>query len=123
MTRGRHNKYLVPMAKELRINMTKEEKHLWYDFLRTYPTRFIRQKVIDGYIVDFYCAKAKIVIELDGSQHGEEDNVKKDAQRDINLSKYNIKVIRIPNYRIWQDFNTVCRYIDFEVSQSLSQLC
>ena len=118
---GRHNKLIVPLAQELRKNMTKEEKHLWYDFLRSYPVRFIRQKIIDGYIVDFYCAKAKIVIELDGSQHGEEIIVKKDSVRDECLSKYDIQVIRIPNYEIWQNFNNVCHYIDISVQQSLSQ--
>ncbi len=118
---GRHNKFIVPLAKELRKNMTDEEKHLWYDFLRTYPVRFIRQKIINGYIVDFYCAKAKLVIELDGSQHGEEENVKADATRDIELSKYNIQVIRIPNREIWHNFNAICRHIDSLVQQSLSQ--
>ena len=101
--------------------MTDEEKHLWYDFLRTYPVRFIRQKVIDSYIVDFYCAKAKIVIELDGSQHGEDKHSEKDLIRDNELAKYDIKVIRIPNYKIWQSFNDVCHYIDYVVDQSLSQ--
>ncbi|MBQ8545590.1 MAG: endonuclease domain-containing protein [Clostridia bacterium] len=118
---GRHNKLIVPLAKELRKNMTDEEKHLWYDFLRTYPVRFIRQKIIDGYIVDFYCAKAKIVIELDGSQHGEEKNAKADATRDIELSKYDIQVLRIPNFQIWSNFQEVCRHIDCVIQQSLSQ--
>ncbi len=117
----RHNKLLVPLAKNLRKDMTDEEKHLWYDFLRTYPVRFIRQKIIDGYIVDFYCAKAKLVIELDGSQHGEEKNAIKDSARDFELSKYDIKVIRIPNHKIWNNFKGVCEYIDFQVLQSLSQ--
>ena len=118
----RHNKLIVPLAKELRKNMTKEEKHLWYDFLKDYPVRFIRQKIIDGYIVDFYCAKAKLVIELDGSQHGEEEHAQKDSLRDTELSKYDIRVIRIPNYKIWDSFNSVCRHIDYIVHQSLSQL-
>ena len=62
----KHNKALVQNAKALRKNMTKEEKHLWYDFLRTYPIRFLRQKILGKYIADFYCAEAKLVIELDG---------------------------------------------------------
>ena len=65
----KRNKDIVPTAKMLRKNMTKEEKHLWYDYLRIYPIRFSRQKVLGKYIVDFYCAKAKLVIELDGSGH------------------------------------------------------
>ena len=64
-----HNKNLVSNAKELRKNMTKEERHLWYDYLRYKDIRFVRQKTIGNYIVDFYCAKANLVIELDGSQH------------------------------------------------------
>ena len=68
----KHNKQLVPLAKQLRKEMTKEERHLWYDFLRSYPVRFSRQKVLGKYIADFYCAEAKLVIELDGSQHYED---------------------------------------------------
>ena len=73
----KHNKQLVPLAKQLRKEMTKEERHLWYDFLRSYPVRFSRQKVLGKYIADFYCAEAKLVIELDGSQHNEDRNIKK----------------------------------------------
>ena len=65
----KHNSVLTGNAKALRRSMTKEERHLWYDFLRTYPVRFLRQKVIDQYIADFYCHRARLVIELDGSQH------------------------------------------------------
>ena len=67
----KHNPKLVPSAKNLRKNMTNEERHLWYEFLRDYPLRFSRQKILGKYIVDFYCAKAKLVIEVDGSQHFE----------------------------------------------------
>ena len=65
---GKHNKALTPIARKLRKDMTREERHLWYDFLREYPIRFLRQKVIGSYVVDFYCAAAKLVVELDGSQ-------------------------------------------------------
>ena len=78
---SKHNKQLVPLAKQLRKEMTKEERHLWYDFLKTDPVRFSRQKVLGKYIADFYSAQAKIVIELDGSQHYEDSNTKKDAER------------------------------------------
>lgn len=64
---GKHNKTLTPIARKLRKDMTREERHLWYDFLREYPIRFLRQKVIGSYVVDFYCAAAKLVVELDGS--------------------------------------------------------
>ena len=78
---SKHNKQLVPLARQLRKEMTKEERHLWYDFLRSYPVRFSRQKVLGKYIADFYSADAKLVIELDGSQHYEDGNMKKDGDR------------------------------------------
>ena len=78
---SKHNKQFVPFAKQLRKEMTKEERHLWYDFLRTHPVRFLRQKVLGEYIADFYSAEAKLVIELDGSQHYEDVNTEKDAER------------------------------------------
>ena len=119
----KHNKNIVPIAKKLRKNMTKEERHLWYDYLRTYPIRFSRQKVLGKYIVDFYCAEARLVIELDGSQHYEESGIKKDKERTDFLENYGLKVIRILNSEINQNFRGICEYIDVLVKQSLSQLC
>ena len=119
---SKHNKQLVPLAKHLRKEMTKEERHLWYDFLRTYPVRFLRQKVLGKYIVDFYCAEAKLVIELDGSQHFEDTNIAKDQERTNFLESYGLSVIRIPNNEINNNFRGVCQYIDITVRQSLSQL-
>ena len=119
---AKHNKNLVPLAKHLRREMTKEERHLWYDYLRTYPVRFSRQKVLGKYIVDFYSAAAKIVIELDGSQHYESDNINEDAMRTAFLEGYGLKIIRIPNNEIINNFEGVCEYIDNMVKQSLSQL-
>ncbi len=110
------------MARELRKNMTKEERHLWYDYLREYPVPFLRQKVLGKYIVDFYCAQAKLVIELDGSQHFEPDAMAKDEKRTSFLSDYDLTVIRMPNNEISQNFDGVCKYIDQAVKQSLSQL-
>ena len=119
----KHNKELTPLAKQLRSEMTKEERHLWYDFLRTYPIRFSRQKVLGRYIVDFYSAKAKLVIELDGSQHYETDRVEKDEERTAFLNGYGLQVIRIPNHEVNENFEGVCAYIDAVVRrQSLSQL-
>ncbi len=118
----KHNKEIVPFAKELRKNMTKEEKHLWYDYLRKYPVRFMRQKVIGKYIVDFYCAKAGLVVELDGSQHYEDVEMEKDAFRTEFLKQYGLKVIRVSNLDISKNFEGVCSFIDNEVKQSLSQL-
>ena len=117
----KHNKQLVPLAKQLRKEMTKEERHLWYDFLRGYPIRFSRQKVLGKYIADFYSAKAKLVIELVGSQHYENDNMQKDTERTDFLKKYGLTVIRIPNNEINENFQGVCEYIDSAVKQSLSQ--
>ena len=119
---AKHNKQLVPLAKQLRKEMTKEERHLWYDFLRTYPVRFSRQKVLGKYIADFYSAEAKLVIELDGSQHYEDTNAEKDAERTTFLEGYGLTVIRIPNNEVSKNFRGVCEYIDTAVKQSLSQL-
>ena len=106
---------LVRNAKLLRKNMTKEERHLWYDFLRDYPLRFMRQRPIDRYIVDFYCAKAKLAVELDGEQHYEEEAMKKDAERDHVLAEYGIHVLRISNAEIRRNFTGVCEQINEEV--------
>ena len=115
----KHNKSIVPNAKLLRKNMTKEEKHLWYDFLRTYPIRFLRQKVLGNYIVDFYCAEANLIIELDGSGHYTEQGKQYDKERTTFLEGYGLKVIRIPNTEIHKNFRGVCEYIDLIVKQSL----
>ena len=119
---SKHNKQLVPLAKQLRKEMTREERHLWYDFLRSYPVRFSRQKVLGKYIADFYSAEAKLVIELDGSQHYEDRNIKNDADRTAFLEGYGLRVIRIPNNEVGRNFRGVCEYIDTAVKQSLSQL-
>ena len=118
----KHNKQLVPLAKSLRKEMTKEERHLWYDFLKGYSVRFSRQKVLGKYIADFYSAEAKIVIELDGSQHYQEGNLETDQERTEFLEKYGLKVIRIANNEVNRNFQEVCELIDKEVRQSLSQL-
>ena len=99
--------------------MTKEERHLWYDFLKDYPVRFSRQKVLGKYIVDFYSARAKMIIELDGSQHFEEAGQKYDSKRDEYLKEYGLKIIRIPNNEINENFDGVCEYLDKVIKQSL----
>ena len=118
----KHNKALVPNAKKLRSNMTKEERHLWYDFLRSYPVKFLRQKILGKYIVDFFCAEAKLIVELDGSQHYEEKEIKYDAERTTYLEQYGIRVLRIPNNEVNRNFAGICEHIDLAVKQSLSQL-
>ena len=118
----KHNKELTENAKFLRNNMTKEEKHLWYDYLRKCPVRFSRQKVLGKYIADFYSAEAKIVIELDGAQHFEKENRIYDEKRTEFLKQYDLKIIRIPNGEINTNFEGICRYLDKQIEQSLSQL-
>jgi very-short-patch-repair endonuclease len=98
--------------------MTKEERHLWYDFLRKHPVRFTRQKIFGNYIVDFYSAEIKMVIELDGSQHFEEDGQKHDTRRDAYLEAYGVCVFRIPNNEINNNFNGVCEYLECRLSNA-----
>ena len=108
----KHNKKSVPFARVLRKNMTKEERHLWYDFLKNYDIKFLKQKPIGNYIVDFYCSKANLVIELDGSQHYNKINIEKDTERTKHLEQYGITVLRIPNNMVNHNFEVVCKYID-----------
>lgn len=92
--------------------MTPWELKLWFNFLRGYPIRFQRQKAIGNFIVDFYCAKAGLVIELDGSQHYSKANMLKDRIRTEKLEGFNLTVLRIPNNEIDENFDGVCEYID-----------
>ncbi len=106
-----NNPKLTANSRTLRNNMTKEERHLWYDFLKTIPVTVKRQKVIGKYIVDFYVASSKIVIELDGSQHYEDINVKNDVERDKYLYGLGLKVLRYSNLDINTNFEGVCQDI------------
>ena len=117
----KHNKTIVPFAIQLRKNMTKEERRLWYEFLRDYPVRFYRQKVLGPYIVDFYCAKAGLVVELDGSQHFQTDGEEYDRKRTDFLKQYELTVIRIANNDLMMNFRGVCEYIDRLVQQTTPQ--
>ena len=111
------NKNLTKTAQTLRRTMTKEERHLWHDFLKNYPVQFNRQKVIGVYIVDFYCTKAKLVVELDGSQHYEDDQIANDEKRTEYLMSFGLEVLRVPNNEIWENFEGVCEGIDFAVKR------
>ena len=115
----KYNQGLIPLAKRLRKEMTAEERHLWYDFLRTHTIRFQRQRVIGSYIADFCCAKARLIIELDGSQHFEEENIKKDNKRTEFFEANGDKVIRIPNNEVNRNFVGVCDYINDELKRAL----
>ena len=103
-----NNSKLTHNAKTLRKNMTKEERHLWYDFLKNLPVTVNRQKVIGNYIVDFYIATVQIVIELDGSQHYDEKGIRSDKKRDEFLNGLGIKVLRYSNLDINCRFESVC---------------
>ena len=118
----KYNKDLLPFSKELRRNMTAEERHLWFDFLRTYPVKFTRQKILGRYIADFCCPQAKLVIELDGSQHYEDNEIEKDSERTKYLEQYGLKVIRIPNNEVKQNFQSVCEYIDIAVKKRIEKI-
>ena len=116
-----YNKANIPLAKTLRKNMTPWERKLWYEFLRKYPIRFQRQKAIGNYIADFYCAKAQLVIELDGGGHYIAKQTEKDMIRTKELESMNLKVIRVCNLDINKNFYGVCEYIDLAVKKSLPQ--
>lgn len=99
----------------------EEGDRLWYDFLRSYPVRFYRQKVLGSYIVDFYCARVRLVIELDGSQHAQPEAVLRDAEHTAFLQSYGLQVLRIPNPDVRCHFSAVCALIDLTVQQALRQ--
>ena len=103
-----NNPKLRQTAQKLRREMTKEERRLWYDFLKKLPLTVNRQKVIGHYIVDFYCASAKLVIELDGSQHYESEGTASDQERDYALNQLGITVVRYSNSDINRNFDGVC---------------
>lgn len=115
-----YEKKNITLAKKLRKNMTPWERKLWFEFLRSFPVRFQRQKAIGDYIVDFYCAKAHLVIELDGSQHYNKNNIVKDKIRTEKLEGFNLEIIRIPNNEIDENFSGVCEYIEEAVNRKLS---
>ncbi len=111
------NPKLKKYAQENRKNMTKEESLLWYMFLSKYPLRFRRQYVIGNYIVDFYCHRAGLVIELDGSGHYEPAKIEQDSQRTAYLEKQGLKVMRFTNLDVLQRFRQVCEAVDLAVKE------
>ncbi|MBR3185531.1 MAG: endonuclease domain-containing protein [Oscillospiraceae bacterium] len=114
------NGKLVPLARQLRKNMTKEERRLWFDYLREYPRKFVRQKIVGRYILDFYCAQAKLAVEVDGSQHYEPAGAERDRERTKYLEGFGITVIRIPNNELMHNFRGACEYIDLHVKRRMS---
>ncbi|MBR2896354.1 MAG: endonuclease domain-containing protein [Oscillospiraceae bacterium] len=105
------NSSLRPYAQKLRREMTKEERHLWYDFLKTLPVTFNRQKVIGKYIADFFCASANLVIELDGSQHYDAQGIETDKARDRYFAEHGFRILRYSNTDVNRNFAGVCEDI------------
>ena len=115
ITTGFHLPYkpkLIERARELRKKQTTAEKKIWQLYLRNFKYRVLRQRVIDHYIVDFYCPKLKLVIEIDGEIHDKEEIKVYDEQRTLFLEVYGLEVIRFTNYQIFKDFEKVCNQID-----------
>ncbi len=118
--RMKKNNVLLERARELRREMTPQERKLWYMFLRTYPTKFYKQRIVDRFIADFYCHAAKLVIELDGSHHFESENREHDKARTEVLEKYGLEVIRFTNHDVDSRFTDVCRRIEEAVRKRLT---
>ena len=112
---------LRPEARRMRKNMTPQESKLWYQFLKKHPKQFRRQKIFGSFIVDFYCASAKLVIELDGSQHYDEEGLAYDAMRTKALEGYGLKVVRFSNLDIDKNFEGVCAFIDDIIQEALEK--
>ena len=112
-----YNSKMKETARSLRKDMTGQEKHLWYDFLRDYPVKWYRQRSVDRFIVDFFCFKARLVIELDGSQHYTEDGMEYDSIRTDILEKYNLEVLRFTNMEVDANFRDICETIDGKVRE------
>ena len=116
-----YDKDMTGIAQNLRHQATPEEKQLWYQFLRTYPIQFRRQKPFGRFVLDFYCAQAQLGIELDGSQHFTEDGLLYDQNRTAYLNELGSKVMRFTNREVAQEFDAVCNMIDLAVSERLSR--
>lgn len=116
------NHKMLPVARELRRKMTPQEKKLWYDFLRKYPVKFYKQRIIESFIVDFYCADARLVIELDGSQHYTEQGKAYDEERSSIMEGYGVEVLRFTNLEVDREFDAVCERIDARIKQRTAEL-
>lgn len=111
---------LKSKAQNLRKEATKEETLLWYNFLRKYPVQFRRQYIVGNYIVDFYCHKAKLVVELDGSQHYRPEAMAHDRERTAYLDSLGLRVLRFTNLEVLRQFRRVCETIDLAVIRETS---
>jgi very-short-patch-repair endonuclease len=116
------NSKLVQLSRNLRNNATKPERKLWFEFLRTYQPQCYRQKIVGNFILDFFCPKGKLAIEIDGGQHFEDEMVKQDGQRAETLQALGIKTIRFTNFEVVHNFDQVCLAIDEEIKQRLTKV-
>ena len=118
-THMKHSARMLGIARLLRRNMTKQEKHLWYDFLRRYKVKIYKQHVIDNFVADFYCHKARLVIELDGSQHYTKEGCAYDANRTAVPKKHGLTVLRFTNIDVNEHFESVCEMIDQTITKRI----
>lgn len=112
-----YNSKLKGNARNLRKNMTKQEKRLWYNYLRNHPLKWYKQRVIERYIADFYCHKAHLIIELDGSQHYTAEGKEYDEIRTEVLEQYQLEVLRFSNSEIDKNFDGICRLIEEKIKE------
>ena len=117
----KHDKSGTEKARILRKNMTAQEEKMWYGYLRKYPIRILRQKVISGYIVDFYCSKARLVIEIDGNQHYTKEGLEYDIERYKLLEVYGLETIRFKNKEVDTNFYNVCKAIDSTIQKRINE--
>jgi len=113
-------KHLQCNARKLRNEMTKQERHLWFDFLRTFDIQFYRQKVIENFIVDLNCSRAKVIVELDGGQHFDDEGLSSDQKWDTRLSTLGYEILRFTNYEVDHNFFEVCEAIRLAVLKRIS---
>ncbi|MBR5225716.1 MAG: endonuclease domain-containing protein [Clostridia bacterium] len=116
-----YERKMIPRAKELRKTMTPQETKLWYGFLKNYPVRFQRQKTISSFIADFYCFKAKLIVEVDGAQHYTAQGKAYDLERSAILDRYGLMVIRFTNQEVEEHFQSVCTRIARTVSARMCE--
>ena len=114
------NGEMLPRARELRHNMTQQEQKLWYRFLRKYPVKIYKQRIVESFVVDFYCSKALLVIEVDGSQHYTEQGEAYDLERSAVLERYGLLVLRFSNLEVEQEFDGVCTLIDKTIQSRMN---
>ena len=116
------NNKMLPVARRLRREMTPQEKTLWYQFLRSYPVKIYKQRIIESFVVDFYCAEARLVIELDGLQHYTEQGKAYDEERSSIMEGYGVEVLRFTNLEVDREFDAVCERIDARIKQRTAEL-